>query len=201
MPPSTPFRSPADYFERLDRPSLAVGGVAVAAQSILVAAVIWWFMQGVLARLDAPPAARAKIESAVSGVIALTFVSVLVGWLLYAGVFHLFLWFADAERGFTTTLAVIGESELVSLLLLPASVLGFHLLLGQVPSDPQAAVDFFNRAAAFGSPVLLLVSLVGTVWKALIQSAGLAVVHDVAAEKTFLLAFAFGGAGFLLNLL
>ncbi|MFB6151276.1 MAG: YIP1 family protein [Haloarculaceae archaeon] len=200
MVPRTPLRSPSEYFERRNRPSLAVGAGVVVAEALAITVAIWLFMQRVVARVDAPPGAESEIRSAVSGGLVAAFFGVVVGWVLLAAIVHVFMWFADAERGFGTTLAVVGEAELVGIVVLPVTTVALLNLAGQTPADPEAAAAFFRRAASFNSPLLLLVSLVSTLWKAAIQGYGLAVSHRVDAGKALVLTLVVGIVGFLLNL-
>lgn len=200
MPPSTPLRNPLAYFRRVDRPSIGVAAGVVLVNAIATTALVWWFVDSALGRIDAPRDEIAQARDAVSGQLVVIFVSVFLGWLLLAAALHVFVWFADGDGGFGTTLAVVGEAEFVSFLVLPVVFAVFLSLLGQIPADPDAAADFLRRAAGRERPLLLLVSLVGTVWKAYITGHGLAEGHDVAREKTFALAAVFGILGFLIGL-
>ena len=200
MPPSTPLLRPRSYFERFDRPSLARGAGFVTANAVLLPVVLWWFVGTALGRLDAPQADLQRARNSVTGEIVFVFFAVFFGWVLLAAFFHLFVWFADGSSGFGTTLAVVGEAEVVTLLTLPVVVVVFQSLLGQLPSDPEAAAAFMRRAANRQQPSLLVVSLVGTVWRAVVTGYGLAEGHDMPTEKALALAFVVGILGFLLNL-
>lgn len=198
MEPRTPLRNPA-YFARSDRPSLLIGTAVVVAEATLTALLVRWFLRALLARVDIPPEA---VRGAVESVPVVTFLSIVGGWLLVAALFHvILLLLSEPDRPFGTTLAVVGEAELVSLLLLPVTAVGLHLLVGQVPADPEAAVAFLQGVPRSGSPLLILTSLVRAVWTAAIQSVGLADAHGVSLGGTFALTFGFGLLGFLLTLL
>ncbi|WP_436930176.1 YIP1 family protein [Halosimplex halobium] len=201
MAPSTPLVRPSEYFDRYDRPSIAVAFAVVAVQAVGTAVAMWLFLQRVVAHVDAPPEEKAQVQSALGGAIVGVFVGIFVGWLLLAALLHLFVWFAGGQRSFGTTLAVTGEAEIAGIVLLPVTTVGLISLLGQAPSDPQAFVDFFERAASFSSPVLLVSSLVSTLWKAAIQGYGLGVAHDLPVGKMLALAFGVGILGFLVNLI
>ncbi len=56
-------------------------------------------------------------------------------------------------------------------------------LAGQTPANPQAAAEFFQRAASSGTPLLVLVSFLGTCWKAAIQGHGLAESHTAGCKS------------------
>ncbi|QLH81036.1 YIP1 family protein [Halosimplex pelagicum] len=200
MAPSTPLFRPSAYFDRYERPSIAVAAAVVAVQALGTAVAMWLFLQRVVAHVDAPPEEKARVQGAVTGVILGIPVAIFVGWLLLAALLHLFVWFAGGQRTFGTTLAVTGEAEIAGVVMLPVTTVGLLSLLGQAPSDPAAFVEFFERAASFSSPVLLVSSLVGTLWKAAIQGYGLAVAHDLPVEKMLALTFGVGVLGFLVNL-
>ncbi|WP_415379827.1 YIP1 family protein [Halosimplex sp. TS25] len=201
MAPSTPLVDPSTYFRRHDRPSLAVAAGIVFAQAIGVSVAMWLFLQRVIAHVDVPPEERARAQGVLFGALVGVFVAIFLGWLLLAAILHLFVWLAGGSRGFGATLAVTGEAELAGVVLLPLTAVGLFTLLGQAPSDPAAFTDFFERATSFSSPVLLVSSLLGTLWTAAIQGFGLAESHDLPVEKMLVLAFVVGVVGFLLNLL
>jgi len=198
--PSTPLVAPREYFRRHDHPSLARAAGIVCVEALAIAVVLWLFMQRVIARIDVSPGERTRVQSMVTGAIVGVFFAVFVGWLLLAAIFHVFVWFADGNRGFGTTAAVVGEAEIVGLVTVPLTAIALLNLAGQTPSDPQAAAEFFQRAASFSSPLLLLVSLVGTCWKATIQGLGLAESQGMDAGKALVLTFVVGTIGFLFNL-
>jgi hypothetical protein len=196
--------APSEYFSQYDHPSLARAAGIVFVEGIATAVVLWLFMQRVIAQVDVPPAERAEVQSAVIGAVIGAVVSVVVllfvGWFLLAAILHVFVWFADGDRGFGTTLAVVGEAELVGVVLLPVTGLALLNLAGGTPSDPQAAAEFFQQAASSDTPLLLLVSFVGTCWKAVVQAVGLAESQGMDAGKAFALTVVVGLVGFLLNL-
>lgn len=193
MSPRTPLVSPSLYFRRTDRPSIGVAAGIVTVNAVLTTALIWWFVNRLINRIDASAAARQEAMSELSGQFLMIFVATYLGWLLIAGVIHVFMWFAGADRGFGTTLAVVGEGMLVSVVALPLMAVGFYLLIEQVPSDPERALDFMERLAAGGlSGPLLLVGFVRTLWEATVQAVGLAVVHDIALAKTAVVTFVLG---------
>ncbi|QLH76688.1 YIP1 family protein [Halosimplex rubrum] len=200
MAPSTPLVRPSEYFGRYDRPSMTAAFAIVLVQATGTAIAMWLFLQRVVAHVDAPPEEKAQVQGAVTGAIVGTFVAIFAGWLLLAALLHLFVWLAGGRRTFGTTLAVTGEAEIAGVVMLPVTTVGLIGLLGQAPSDPAAFVDFFERAASFSSPVLLVSSLLGALWTAAIQGYGLAVAHDLPVEKMLALAFGIGILGFLLNL-
>ena len=196
--------APSEYFSQYDHPSLARAAGIVFVEGIATALVLWLFVQRVIAQVDVPPAERAEVQSAVISAVIGAVVSVVVllfvGWFLLAAILHVFVWFADGDRGFGTTLAVVGEAELVGVVLLPVTGLALLNLAGGTPSDPQAAAEFFQQAASSDTPLLLLVSFVGTCWKAVVQAVGLAESQGMDAGKAFALTVVVGLVGFLLNL-
>jgi hypothetical protein len=198
--PSTPLLNPIGYFRRHDRPSLTVGVAIVFIEATAISIAMWLFLQRVMERVDTSAGAEPEIRSAFAGAAVGVFVAVFAGWLLLAAIVHVFLWFADADEGFWTTLAVVGEAELVGIALLPVTAFGLFSLAGHVPSDPAAAAEYFQQATSFSSPLLLLSSLVGTLWKAAIQGLGLSESHDVDPGNALALTFVVGVVGFLLNL-
>ncbi|WP_181685549.1 YIP1 family protein [Halorhabdus salina] len=196
MSPRTPLLDPAAYFSRRDRPSLRSAAGIVTVSAVLSIALVWWFVDRVISRIDVAGAVRQEAMSELGGQFLLTFLGVYFGWLLLAVVIHFFMWFAGADRWFGATLAVVGEAMLVSVALLPLSAIGFYVVLGQVPAEPDAAIDFveqFNR----GSTGLLVVEFLRVLWEAAVQAIGLAIVHDISLSKTAIVTF---GIGFLLFL-
>lgn len=184
----TPLLYPHRYFERRDRPSLGVAAGVVFAQALVLGVGIYLFVSEVAARLDVPAGVRDRLTSEAIGQLIGFLFMVFVGWLLLAAIFHVFVWFADGDGGFGTTLAVVGEAELAPLVLTPVTI---ALLLGaasQVPPDPEAAVPFLERASSFDTPALFLVGLVGQLWAAVITGVGLGIGHDVPVEKMLALA-------------
>jgi len=198
--PRTPLVNPAEYFRQADRPSLARAAGIVALEGVAVGVALWLFMQRVLSRMDVSAGARADVQSTVTGALVGVVFLIVVGWLLLAVLFHVFVWFSGDNRGFGTTLAVVGEAELAGLVTLPLTTAGLLVLAGQTPSDPQAAAEFFQRATSFSSPLLLLVTFVTTCWKVAIQGIGLAESHGMDLGKALLLTVVVGLIGFLLNL-
>jgi hypothetical protein len=198
--PRTPLVAPVEYFHQHDRPSLARATGVVLVEGLATALVLWLFMQRVIARIDVTPAERAEAQSTVTGALVGVVLLLFVGWFLLAAILHVFVWFADGERGFGTTLAVVGEAEVAGAVLVPVTGVVLLNLAGQTPADPQAAAEFFQRAASSGTPLLLLVSFLGTCWKAAIQGHGLAESQGMAPEKALVLTVVVGLAGFLLGL-
>jgi len=200
MPPRTPLLQPGEYFDQYDRPSLGVAAGIVAVQAVAVAVLVWWFVTSVLDRIDAPEAAVSNVRGERVGQAIFLAVMVVVGWLLAAAVIHVFVWFADGDETFLTTLAVVGEAELVSLLVLPVVVVVFYSVIGQVPSDPEAAAEFLRGIVGRERAPLVVASLVATLWKAYITAAGLVKGQGLDSDKAFLIAFALGILGFLVGL-
>lgn len=198
MAPKTPLANPSQYFRRGDRPSLPVAAAIVTVNAVLTTVLLWWFIDSLAGRVDVPEAERQAAMSEVTDQIVIAFFSVFAGWLLLAGIIHAFMWFASAERGFGTTLAVVGEATIVSVVMLPLVAFGFVLLLDRVPSNPDAAVEFMRQAAERSTPVLMLVGFVRMLWEAGVQAVGLAEVHDVSLGKVALVTFGLGFLGFVL---
>jgi len=192
MSPRTPLVSPAAYFGRSDRPSLRLAAGIVTLNALFTAILTWWFVTRALAQVDVSQTARDEALSEVSGLYPALFISVFIGWLLVAGVFHVFMWFAGAERGFGTTLAIVGEGMLVTLVTLPLILFGFMLVIEQVPSEPEAAVEFIQRTSNFNTDVLLLVGFVRVLWEGSVQAVGLSEVHDVSLGKAALVTIGLG---------
>lgn len=195
----TPLRSPSEYYRQADRPSLSFGTAVILVEAVLVAVVVWVFVRRVMAQINLTPAERADVSGTIVGGAVGIFVAVLLGWLIFAAILHVFVWFADGDRGFGTTLAVVGEADLVSILLFPAAVVGLFTMVGDVPSDPAAA-SFLERTGPYSSSIAILSSFVGFVWRAVIQGVGLAEAHDLPVGKMLTLTFVLGFLGFVLNL-
>jgi hypothetical protein len=193
MSPRTPLVSPSSYFRRTDRPSLGFAAGIVTVNAVLTTALLWWFVSSVIGQINVASATRQEAMSEVSGQMLMIFVATYLGWLLIAGVIHVFMWFAGADRGFGTTLAVVGEAMLVSVVMLPLMAVGFYLLIQQVPSDLDAALDFIERFAAGSlSGPLLLIGFVRTIWEASVQAVGLAQVHNISLAKTAIVTVVLG---------
>jgi len=201
MAPSTPLVDPREYFDRWDRPSLGFATGIVFVEAVLTAVLLWVFLQRVIVHVDAPSEETSGLQGTVALMAVGVFVAIFLGWALAAAILHVFVWLAGGSRGFGTTLAVAGESELATVILLPLTGVGLVSLLGQAPADPAAFTDFFERVTSFSSPLLLTSTLLSTLWKAAIQGYGLADAHDLPLEKMLLVAFGVGLFGWLLNLL
>jgi len=200
MPPRTPLRHPAEYFERLDRPSVTVATGVVLLKAVALTAILYWFVESVIGRIDAPQSEIYEVRSMLMNQLFWFAATVVVGWILSAAVIHLFVWFSDGDGGFLTTLAVVGEAELVSLLVLPVVVAVFYAVVGQVPSDPAAAADFLREIAGRQRPSLVAVSFVAALWKAFITAAGLVKGHRIGSDRAVVIAFGLGLLGFLAGL-
>ncbi len=192
MAPRTPLLNPSQYFRRGDRPSLSVAAAVVTTNAVLTTVLIWWFIDSLTDRVNVSEGTQQAAMSEVTGQIVFAFFGVFAGWLLLAGIIHLFMWFAGAERGFGTTLAIVGEAMLVSIVMLPLVALGFVLLLDQVPSNLEAAAEFMRQAAERSTPVLMLVTFVRMLWEASVQAVGLEVTHDISLGKAALVTFGLG---------
>lgn len=195
----TPLVYPHRYFERYDRPSLARAAGIVLAEAVVLSVAIWVFVQQVMGRIDIPASEQAQVESVLTGQVVLIFFMVFLGWLILAAIFHVFVWFADGNGGFGTTLAVVGEAELAALVLMPISLFVLFGAVGQVPSDPQAAAEFLSQRAGFNTPLLALVGFVSQVWVSVITGFGLADAHDVDLGKMLALAIVLGVLFFLIT--
>lgn len=190
---------PHRYLERHDRPSLSRGAGIVLTEAVVLSVAIWVFVQQVMGRIDIPATARSQVESVLTGQVVLLFFMVFLGWLILAAIFHVFVWFADGNGGFGTTLAVVGEAELAALVMLPVSLFALFGTVGQVPSDPQAAAQFLSRRAGFNTPLLVLVGFVSQLWVSIITGYGLADAHDVDRGKMLALAIVLGVLFFLIT--
>lgn len=136
MSPRILLIDPVTYFERPDRLSLSRAAAVVVANAILFVVFIWWFVIDLFTRLDTPPAAISAVKDALFGQLVSQFFGVFIGWLLVSGVLHVVVWLADGEQMFGVTLAVVGITDLVSLVLFPLTAAGLLLMFGTVPSNP-----------------------------------------------------------------
>jgi len=200
MAPSTPLRYPSGYFQRHDRPSLSIAAGVILTEAILISITVWLFLQQVMAQVNVSPAERASVNHAISGGIIGVFIGIFFGWLLFAAIFHVFVWFASGDRGFGTTLAVVGEADLVSIVLFPIAAAGLFMMVSEIPSNPAAAAEFLEQTGPYTSPLSLLASFVGFIWKAAVQGIGLAEAHGISVSKMLTLALVLGVLGFFSNL-
>ncbi|WP_136688711.1 YIP1 family protein [Halorhabdus amylolytica] len=198
--PKTPLVNPREYYESFERPSLPFAAGIVIFEALAMSVILWVFLTRLFDQVDISPAAQSEAGGMIGGAIFGIAVGVIVGWLLLAVILHVFVWFADGEGGFGTTLAVVGEAELVTIALLPMTGFGLFAVLGDVPTDPAAAAGFIENATTTASPITLLTSFVGFVWQAVIQGIGLAVAHDIPVGKMLTLTFVVGFLGFLFSL-
>lgn len=198
MVPRTPLVDPGSYFERDDRPSLRLGLGLIGANAVLSLLVTWVFVIRLVGRIDVSATARTEAESVVSVTLFGMFFAIVLGYVLFAGIIQVFVWFADGERGFRTTLAIVGESAFASILLLPLAAVGFGLLVQQVPAEPEAALDVMERMQNRTTPMLFVVGLVRALWEAAIQAAVVATVHEIPLEKAALVTFGPGVIGLVL---
>lgn len=198
--PYTPLIRPGAYFRRLDRPSLGIGAGLVIASTLATGVVLWLFIRELIANVDTGSVDTSDIQSELLGQLVPFVILAFVGWFIIAVVLHAFVWFADGNRGFVTTLAVVGEAEFVALLSIPLTGLVLLQLAGQAPSEPWAAIEFLREAINNDTPMLLLIGLGATVWRAIISGVALAVVHGIPKSKAYTATFLVGILGFLLGL-
>lgn len=199
MSPRTPIVDPSGYFRREQRPSLRIAAGIVTLEAILTTVLVWWFVTRVFAQIDLSAAEREVVASELNGMFLVLFGSVFLGWVLVGAIFHAFMWFAGAERGFGATLAVVGEASLVSIVMMPLVLGGFVGVIGRVPSDPSAAFEFIRQTANQQTGILLVVGFIRTLWIGVVQAIGLSEVHDITLGKTLLVAVGLGLLSFLLG--
>ena len=199
MSPRTPIVDPSGYFRREERPSLKIATGIVTLEAVLTTVLVWWFLQRAFAQIELSTAEREAVRSAISGMIPRVFVLAFVSWVLASAIFHVFMWFAGAERSFGATLAVVGEASLVSIVMMPLVAVGFVLLIQRVPSDPDAASRFIRQIINQDLGFLLIVGFIRTLWLGVVQAVGLSEVHDITLGKTLLVAVGLGLLGFLLG--
>ena len=198
--PRTPLRRPSAYFERRDRPSLGIAAGIMVGEAIAIGVVLWLFIKQLLSNVDTSGVDTGDVQSALMGEIFVFVVLTFAGWLILGVVLHTFMWFASANRGFWSTLAVIGETEWVAFVFIPVTGVVLMHVASQAPSDPQAALDYVQRATANSLPLLTLIGFVGTIWRAVVSGIGLSTVHDVPRGKAYAASFIVGIVGFLLGL-
>lgn len=198
--PHTPLRHPTAYFQRHDRRSLGVAAGIMLAEGLALGVVLWLFVQQLLANVDSSGVDTGEIQARLFGAVIMFVVLMFVGWLLLAAILHAFVWFADGNRGFGTTLAIVGETEFVAALTIPLTAIAMLSMASGAPADPQAAAAYVRQAAANSTPVLSVIGLVGMVWRAVVSGAGIATIHGIPREKAFAATFIVGILGFLLGL-
>ncbi|WP_436901973.1 YIP1 family protein [Halovenus halobia] len=199
MSPRTPILDPYGYFRRENRPSLKIAAGVLTLEAVLTSVIVWWFLKRTFAQIDLSAAEREAVGSAISGIFPALFAAVFFGWVLAGAIFHAFMWFAGAERGFGHTLAVVGEASMVSIALMPLVLGGFILVVGRVPSDPNTASEFIRQTANQQTGVLLIVGFIRVLWVGVVQAVGLSEVHDITLGRTVLMAVGLGLLGFLLG--
>ena len=198
--PSTPLRRPAAYFERHDRPSLRIAAAIMAGEAIAVGIVLWLFVQQVLSNIDTSGVDTSEVQSMVLGEAVKLVIMTFVGWLILGVILHTFVWFASGDGGFPTTLAVIGETEWIAFVFIPLTGIVLMYVASGVPADPQAALDYVQRATTNSTPLLFLIGLVGTIWRAYVSGIGFSIAHDIPQAKAFAATFLVGILGLLLGL-
>lgn len=198
MAPSTPLRHPIAYFERWDRPSLSVAALIVLVEAIAAPAVVWFTMNRLIDKVGVSPGVASDVRSELVGQLFFLFLGIIVGWLFVAAIVHFFMWFSDAQHGYGTTLAIVGEAEIVALLTLPVLAVLFFTVVDQAPAGGDAAVAYFRQTGSFDSPLIFLLSVIGTLGKAAITGVGLFVAHDIRPKRAFVVTFGLGIVGLLL---
>ena len=199
-PPSTPLRRPTAYFERRDRPSLRIAAAIMVGEAIAIGVVLWLFVQQVLSNIDTSGVDTGDVQSVVLGEVVTLVVLTFVGWLILGVVLHMFVWFADGDGGFGRTLSVIGETEWIAFVFIPVTGIVLMYIASGVPSDPQAALDYVQRATTNSTPLLFLIGVVGTIWRAVVSGIGFSIAHDIPQAKAFAATFIVGFLGLLLGL-
>jgi hypothetical protein len=199
MSPRTPIINPDRYFGRADRPSLKIAVGIVMLDALLTTLFVWWFVQQIFAQIELSASEREIVTSEANGMLPVVFFGVFLGWLLGSAIVHALMWFAGADRGFEATLAVTGEASMVNIVLMPLVVGGTVAVIGRVPSDPNAAVEFMRQVANRQIPILLLVGFVNVLWSGVVQAIGLSEVHDITLGKTLLVVIGLGLLGLLIG--
>lgn len=199
MSPRTPIFDPFGYFRREQRPSLKIATGIITLEAVLVTVLAWWFVTRTFAQINLSTAEREAVASELNGMFLVLFGSVFLGWVLVSAIFHALMWFAGAERGFGATLAVVGESSLVSIVMTPLVLAGFVVVIERVPSNPNAASEFIRQTTNQQTGILLVVGFIRTLWVGVVQAIGLTEVHDITLDKTLLVAVGLGLLSFLLG--
>lgn len=203
MSSRTPLFHPDEYFEHDDRPSLSRAAIVVIANAVLSSVFLWWFFTNIVEKLDFPPSAASEVQGIVSNTAMGAFFGTFIGWFFLSVVLHVVVWLADGERGFGTTMAVVGITELVSLALFPLTIAGFYLWFGDVPVNPtmEQSAEYLQAVASGISPLLLLLILFGGLWKAYLQAVGLSLLHDISFGKIAVVTIVIAILGMLGNLI
>lgn len=203
MSPRTPLFQPGEYFGHDDRPSLSRATIVVVVNAVLTSVFLWWFFTSIIGSLSFPPSVASKMHGIVSNTALSSFFDVFISWFILSIVLHVVVWFASGERGFGTTVAVVGITELVSLVLLPLTIAGFFLWIGDVPVTPttEQSVQYLQTIASTRSPLLLGILLVGGFWKAYLQAVGLSCLHEISYGKIAVVTFVIAILGILGSLL
>lgn len=201
MAPRTPLLNPEAYFAREGRPTTlrALGIVLVSALLSALAAMILY--EVIVRQMDVPNRGASIIIQATKNYVIAVFVSGLLFWFLESIVIHPLIWAGRPERDFDRTAAVVGEAEIVSIVLSPAVMLSIFLFTGAVPSEPQAAVRFLEQPRWLFSPVSTAIGVVSLIWRAWILGTGLHVVHESPRIWAFAVAFGVSIGGWVLGVL
>lgn len=199
MAPRTPLLDPWGYFERTDRPTLERGLGFVFLTAVLVTIAVWIFVREVLGKLTATAAQREAAMGEMGVYYVAAFFGVVIGWLILSAVIHLYPWLFGSARGIGATLAIVGEAEIVNVVLFPLTIGGMMLVVGQIPADPAAAQEFISKPPRQLSPLLVVVGLVGTAWRAYIYAAGLAEVQGLTSTRAYVIAFGVSIVSFLIG--
>lgn len=201
----TPLFDSADYFESRTRP---IRGTGVFALHLLVQLVGMYV--GVTLLFDQvenlDPALEREVMSAVSGVLFVSAIVLVIGWVVVAAVVHYGSGGSRTTGTFADALTVSGWAYAPNVVAFPLLFLYQWRHIQQVSfdgSDPERLVTEFEamQAEMTMSPFPFLVLIAVTVWSVYILAYGVAETHEVPVETAAMPAIAVGVGSFLLALL
>ncbi|MDL0123345.1 MULTISPECIES: YIP1 family protein [Halobacterium] len=189
MAPRTPFLHPREYFDQHGfdlRPAAVVAGVA----ALSLALVLIGF--GVLLSNKLAAAGGADAASTIWPLVGASIVGLVlalaVGWVLIAGVLHVFARAIIGHDGrFTETFAIVGWGTA------PTALTGLALFValavavdGATVSSPELFLEQFQATLQRTSAVRTAISFAVAGWQTYLYAHGLAVAFDDDSEAPWL---------------
>ncbi|MFP9192908.1 Yip1 family protein [Natronosalvus vescus] len=204
MPPTTPLRRPAAYFEQTSQ-SRVSGTLVFVAHLIVDLAAVFSIVWLLFRQIDNPPAGlQSELFSQLVGLAVFGAIVYAIAWLLVSALMHVLSGGSGTDGTFWDAMDVAGWAyapEIVTAPLLLA--LAWNSIRGLTldGSDPQRLVaQLETLESAAHHPVSLLVVAIVVAWSVYILAKGTAATHDVSTDKTLPPAIIVGIGAFLFAL-
>ncbi|MFP8958693.1 Yip1 family protein [Natrialbaceae archaeon A-CW3] len=201
MPPSTPLRRPAAYFEQSSQSRVSGTAVFVAhivVDFVMVLSTVWLLFT----QIDNPPAGlQNELFSQLAGLAVFGVIVYVIAWLLVSAIMHVLSGGSGTDGTFGNAMDVAGWAyapEIVTAPLVVAVAWNSIRGLSLDGSDPQQfAAEAEALESAAHHPISILVAGIVVAWSVYILTKGTAATHNVSTDKTLPPALLVGIGAFL----